>query len=447
MATMNEAVFNTPNAKRALKLHEGRIRTATEIRKKRGLDTGYERQLATALCLENTRRQIRAVESLSFGVGATQPSNIGQYKRFALDMVATLIPNLIAPDLVSVQAIDNRVGMINIFDYQYASNKGEAVAGQTFASPLAYAGTDQQYTSSAVSETVKTAVTTTGTQVLTWTPVKPATVHVYGSNGAEKTDVTFDTAGNLTAGTLAVGDLITYLYDNETVPVTAPQIKLDIKSLPIETRSRKMSAVWSFDAQYELTKEYGQDMQQLLATQAVAEMQQEIDNEITTDLYRIANAGPEIVWSRVQPTGVNQIDHYDSFFTKIVEGSNQIFKATRRAHANFMVCGINVASVVQVMRNFSGSEDLTAIGPHFIGTLSNGVKVYVNPNYDANVFVLGYKGPNLVDAGYVYAPYMPILTTDMITLPDDFASRQGWATMYGTKTVNPRLYVKGRITG
>lgn len=42
---------------------------------------------------------------------------------------------------------------------------------------------------------------------------------------------------------------------------------------------------------------------------------------------------------------------------------------------------------------------------------------------------------------------MPILTTDMITLADDFATRQGWATMYGTKMINPRLYVKGRITG
>src|SRR5699024_3356291 len=98
-------------------------------------------------------------------------------------------------------------------------------------------------------------------------------------------------------------------------------------------------------------KEYGSDMQQMLATQATAEIQQEIDNEITFDLYRIANAGPEIVWSRTQPPGVNMIDHYDSFFAEIVKGSNQIFSATRRAHANWMVCGLGVASVLQVMRN------------------------------------------------------------------------------------------------
>ena len=102
-------------------------------------------------------------------------------------------------------------------------------------------------------------------------------------------------------------------------------------------------------------------MQQLLATQAVSEIQQEIDNEITSDLYRIANAGPEVVWSRIQPVGVSQVDHYDSFWAKIIEGGNQIFAATKRSHANFMVCGLGVDAVLKCMRNFEANEDLTAI--------------------------------------------------------------------------------------
>ena len=437
MATMNESVFNTPAAKRALKLHEARIAAAENVRKKRGLDTNFEKKLATAVCLENTRRQIRAMEALNGS--ATQPSSVGQYKRFAMDMVATLVPNMIASDLVSVQAIDNRVGMINILEYQYGSNKGAAKDGQVFASPLAYQGMNAEYTSAATTE-----VLTAGQTELKWNKaVRPETLHVYRA-GAEIEGITVDTEGKIT-GTIQEGDIATYLYDNETVPVAAPTMKLDIRSIPVETKSRKLAAIWSFDAQYELMKEYGSDMQTMLATQATAEIQQELDNEITFDLYKVANAGPEIVWSRMQPTGVSQADHYDSFYAKVVEGSNQIFAATRRARANWMVCGLNVASVLQVMRNFDASEDTTAIGPHFIGTLGGRIRCYVNPNYDPNVFILGYKGPNMIDAGYVYCPYMPILTTGMITLADDFAAREGWATTYGTKLINNRLYVKGRI--
>ncbi len=39
------------------------------------------------------------------------------------------------------------------------------------------------------------------------------------------------------------------------------------------------------------------------------------------------------------------------------------------------------------------------------------------------------------------------MTTGMLSIPDDFGSREGWATMYGKKAINPRLYVKGQITG
>ena len=175
------------------------------------------------------------------------------------------------------------------------------------------------------------------------------------------------------------------------------------------------------------------------------EIQQEIDNEITLDLYKIANAGPEITWSRVQPIGVNIVDHYDSFWNEIVKGSYAIFNATRKNHANFMVCGISVAAVLETMRNFNSANDTTSVGPHFIGSLGN-IRCYVNPNYGADEFVLGFKGDTFMDAGYVYAPYLPITTIGLVGLADDFGMREGWATSYGKKVVNPRLYVKGRIT-
>lgn len=442
MASLNESLYSSPAAKRALKMYEKRIQIAESVRKEAGKSAmTYEQKLATAMTLSNTARQLKVMESLSAG-GATQPSSIGQYKRFAMDMVGTIMPSLIAPDLVSVQAIDNKVGMINVLEYQYGSDKGSAANGQVFASPLGYQGMNPYYTTASVDGEELTAQTTT----LKYTPVKEGTLRVVKKDGTIDNTITVDKDGKLT-GTPEEGSKAYYLYDNETVPVTAPQIKLDIKSIPIETKSRKLSAIWAFDAQYELSKEYGADMQQLLATQATAEIEQEIDNEITLDLYRIANAGPEVSWSRIQPIGVNIVDHYDSFWNKIVEGSNQIYSATRRARANFMVCGLGVDAVLKTMRNFVPSEDMTAVGPHFIGTLGGQIKCYVNPNYDANSFVLGYKGNTLMDAGYVYAPYMPVMTTGMVTLADDFAAREGWATTYGKKTINPRLYIKGRIDG
>ena len=139
--------------------------------------------------------------------------------------------------------------MINILEYQYGSDKGSAKAGQTFASPLAYQGMNPYYTTASVDGEDVVA----GQNYLQYTPVKPDSVRFVGTNGTvQNLEVVDAFTGEINA---PADGKVYYLYDNETVPVTAPQIKLNIKSLPVETKSRKLSAIWAFDAQYELSKE------------------------------------------------------------------------------------------------------------------------------------------------------------------------------------------------
>lgn len=141
-----------------------------------------------------------------------------------------------------------------------------------------------------------------------------------------------------------------------------------------------------------------------MAAQAAGEIAYEIDTEICNDLYRMAGAGTELVWSRTAPVGVSRIDHYDDFWTKLSEGANIVFQASQRFSPNYIICGTNVAAVIEVMRNFDGANGTTAVGPHLIGTLGGKYKVYVVPQFDPDAFVMGYKGGNFLETGYVYAP-------------------------------------------
>lgn len=416
-----------------------------------------DRKVALAVSLENTHHRLKVCE-------ATQPGAIGQYKRYALDIVNAVVPNLIAYDIASVQPIDNRVGMINYISYEYGSNKGQTKAGDMFASSLNMGQADQTYSSRTVDNESVAATGTSVTGNLAWLPILPGTVYFQADGGSVvgKDDGNGNIVGTgITAGTInyATGAIsvtlasaptdgdptVTYDYNNEDVPLinTVPEVNLKITSLPVVARSRKMKAVYAFDAAYELEKEYGQDIDSLLATEVAGEIAHEIDMEIANDIFKMANAGTPITWSKTQPVGVNNLDHYDSFYTKLIEGANVIYGATRKVQPNFMVCGLGVASVVQVMRNFTPSG-AQAIGPHFLGTLGS-FKVYVSPEYNANQFVLGYKGGSFMDAGYFYCPYMPILSTDLL-MTDDFAGRKGWATMYAKKMVNSKLYLQGYIT-
>ena len=62
-----------------------------------------------------------------------------------------------------------------------------------------------------------------------------------------------------------------------------------------------------------------------------------------------------------------------------------------------------------------------------------------------NQYLVGYKGSLYLDSGYIIGDYLPILASQLIML-DDFMCRRGFASMYGTKMINNRMYVKGTIT-
>ena len=91
-------------------------------------------------------------------------------------------------------------------------------------------------------------------------------------------------------------------------------------------------------------------------------------------------------------------DHYESFNTVLIEGSNRIFGATKRATATFIIVGLDVATVIESMDNFQSAGVTNVIGPHVCGTL-RGITVIKNPYYPPRAYVLGFKGQTLFDAG------------------------------------------------
>ena len=95
-------MLNSSKVQKDVNIHSKRIQIAEGLRRKQGKPSlNLETKAALATCLENTRQICEA----------TQSSHIPS-KTFFMDMVASVIPNVIAPELVSVQAMDAKAGMI-----------------------------------------------------------------------------------------------------------------------------------------------------------------------------------------------------------------------------------------------------------------------------------------------------------------------------------------------
>lgn len=395
-----EAILNTPQNQVNLQKYASRIRVAENVQKKQGKTMGFEKKVALATMLENTRKIMEATNS----------SNIPS-KTFFMDMITGVVPNLIASDIVSTQAMEAKASIVSYLRYNYGSDKGATVAGTMFNNSLYTGRSDMNYSSrKIVDEQVVNSVN------FEYAPILPATVvltlpdnSTVIDNGTGKlvdpataTELgTIDyTTGAFSCAKATEGTMATYEYNNEQVPdLKVPEITISLAQIPLYAKSRKLAAYWGFDAAYDLKQQYGEDITDIMATQAAAEISYEIDTEIVNDLVRLAGAGQELTWNRIPPTGVNIIDHYDSFWVKLTEGAKTIFQATQRVQPNFIVCGTNVAAVIECMRNFDGTGASDAVGPHFIGTLGGKYKVYVVPLMEEDTFVMGYKGSNFLETG------------------------------------------------
>lgn len=411
-----------------------------------------EKRAALARVLESTQEYINysnlteASQNFSPAGFSNNPTlAVGPYKRYAIDIIAAMVPSLIAFDVVSVQPIDNKVGIINYVKYSAGSKKAgydpsNPNINNTFADTFNYYGSDKNYTAqytgaealTMVAGTAATAQSTT----LTWHPILinegPINIKIGNTlighveqnatlNGSVAT-ITPDSnsVATISAGTVDVmtgvmkltfsadpttafeqGVYADYVYDNQWAPAAVPEINLSIESIMVQAVSRKLKALWSFDASFELMKEYGQDMNALLAAQAAGEIAHEIDAEILDDLYNLAytdGSNAALSWDATPSVGVSQVQHFESLKTVFNTGSNRIFQNTKRAVGNFAVVGTNVATVLESTPSFKASNVTNVIGPHYLGDWG-GFKVYKNPFYAPDNFVVGYKGSTMFDAG------------------------------------------------
>jgi hypothetical protein len=60
-----------------------------------------------------------------------------------------------------------------------------------------------------------------------------------------------------------------------------------------------------------------------------------------------------------------------------------------------------------------------------------------NPDKD---YLMGYKGNSYLDAGYFYAPYIPMTTSPVVLDPNSFTPQKGILTRYGKKLLDQSLF-------
>ena len=223
-------------------------------------------------------------------------------------------------------------------------------------------------------------------------------------------------------------------------------------------KTRKLKAVWTPELAQDLNAYHSVDGEAELTAMLTEYVSMEIDLEILDML--ITDAQTVDYWSVKQGNDYNssagnftnttfygtRFEWYQTLVGKIQKVSNEIHKLTLRGGANFVVCGPQVATILEsipgYMTDTDGNQTSFAMGVQKMGALTNRFTVYKNPYMDENTILLGYRGSNFLETGAVYAPYVPLIMTPLVYDPNDFTPRKGVMTRYAKKMIRPEFYGK-----
>ena len=281
-------------------------------------------------------------------------------------------------------------------------------------------------------------------------------------NTINAADLTFPIADRLVASSTlgAVGGALNlFPLEAET---DIPEIDIKVDSTAITAQTKKLKAKWTPELGQDLNAYHNLDAEVELTSILSEQIALEIDREILADLVNGATAAT-YYWSRSPGLFVNRetgvelgassaapdftgtvSEWYETLVETINDVSAQIHRKTLRGGANFVVCGPEVANILEFTAGFRASvthdDEKGSIGALRVGSLSKKFDIIVDPYFPRQVLLVGRRGASFLESGYVYAPYVPLQTTPTIFGPEDFVPRKGVMTRYAKKMVRPDMY-------
>ena len=237
-----------------------------------------------------------------------------------------------------------------------------------------------------------------------------------------------------------------------------PEIDVKLQSEAIVAKTRKLKAQWTPEFAQDLNAYHSIDAEAELTSLLSEYISMEIDLEILDMLILDANTTERwsaennkvwggSTWSTSTSDFYNtQGQWFQTLGTKIQKVSNKIHQKTLRGGANFLVCSPSVATILESIPGYAaatnGDQDQFAMGVQKVGALNNRFQVYKNPYMTENTILMGYRGSQFLEAGAVYAPYVPLMMTPLVYDPESFTPRKGLMTRYAKKMIRPEFYGK-----
>ena len=165
---------------------------------------------------------------------------------------------------------------------------------------------------------------------------------------------------------------------------TYPTVGLDFIKQTVEAKTRKLGAQWSPELAEDVQAMHGIDVEAEFVNIVSYEIGGEIDRQILTEMVKAAILGGSVsVWNPAFADGLDQMGRLATLLTKITVEAQQISFRTRRGNANFVVTSPRVTGLLQQMSmnkfvSISNGGTIPSVPQSGVGSLQK--QGYINDN-------------------------------------------------------------------
>lgn len=332
-----------------------------------------------------------------------------------IPLARRMFTQLIAHDLVGVQAMASPTGYAAAFRYVYGSgaDKDKEIIWGTF-NP-AFSGkkdfnddpNNKGYdTKGDIDTGVLTALESFGLE-------------------AETDDTTGKVRLKKAAGVdVATGENMSF---NPGVGDTElPRLAMKLEKVLVEAKTRKIGTSISMEDAEDALVTLGLDVNEAMVNILATDIKNSIDRELIQEIIIACLGSKERAdksyseWDATKADGLDQLGRLSTLYTHILQMSKRVqFNTKMGTGANWMVCSSPVSALVERIGDWKLADNDVAVDGAAIaysGTLRRGqIKVYNDALSATPYILLGWKGPQITDTGVVFAPYIP---TQLLSGPD-----------------------------
>jgi len=474
-----------------------------------GIEDDYQRRVSAQL-LENQAKSIVSEQiDEANSAGTTTVGKLGTFQKFAFPLVRRVWPELIANNIISVQPMQGPVSQVFYMgtSRQYGDTEQNIYSGWNLtyrnlvATSIFDGGNIDLDLSSGANITVSSMLMGTSTSPGTGTTAAGMPSSTVGGKIASWPDATKIYGIDVSSGEALQGTGIPEMNLHiEQQPVAARTRKM--RALWTLEAQQDLKAYHNLDLEKELTDMLGKELRLEIDRELIEDVRM-LAYDIKADTYPVGGFNRAMLdqgnandflddgtgftpaqylydftnnkWgsgstsgtlknvfvidfsSSALPFAPQHVGHvYANLLAILNLASQDIYTSTHRGPGNWILTSPLMASLLESAAKLEGGlpakdgpTTQTANKILYKGKFAGKYDLYVDPLFPQDEIMMGYKGSGPMDAGYVYAPYIPLQQLPTIYDPETFQPRKGILTRYGKLAIEPaaRFYRIIRVVG